>query len=188
MADQWLCLDLSSNPKVPEVLQRLYGTKAEILSFLERNTKRGLNFVGEESLHEVNILRTNQWDVMPYAEEFADGQSLRANQLAIKVWYIDDPHHGRLRVLITYMNRLAYSVDGGETYSPIPISGAPYFGLLKLLKRDDDQVIKNTLAFVDGLVDDQEVSISQALYDPKQPFMWPWWEALDLKNEEDEKV
>jgi hypothetical protein len=177
---------LSSDPRVPEVLQRLYGTKADILSFLDRNTK-SLNFAGEESLYEVTILRTNQWDVTPYVEEFADGQSLRADQLAIKVWYIDDPQHGRLRVLITYMNRLEYSVDGGETYKPITTNGAPYFGMFELLKREDDSV-RNTLSFVDGLVDDQEVSILQALLDPRKPFMWPWWVALDIENEEDDKI
>jgi hypothetical protein len=186
MADQWFCLDLSSDPRVPEVLQRLYGTKAEILSFLDRNKQR-FDFVDEGSLYEVTILRTNQWKITPYIEEFSERQSLRSDDLVVNVWYIDDPHHGRLRCLITHMNRLEYSVDGGETYSPIPTNSTSHFGMFKLLKREDYSV-RNTLAFVDGLVDDQEVSILQALHDPKQPFMWPWWEALDLKNEEDEKV
>jgi hypothetical protein len=184
MAEQWYCLDLSSDPRVPEALQRLYGTKGDILSFLERNKQR-FDFVDEGSLYEVTILRTNQWKVAPYAEEFSERQSLRSDDLVVNVWYIDDPHHGRLRCLITHMNGMKYSVDSGETYNPISISGAPHFGLFKLLKRDNDQVIKNALAFVDGLVDDQEVSISQAVQDPKQPFMWPLWVTLDLENEED---
>jgi hypothetical protein len=183
MAESWFCLDLSSDPRVPEVLQRLYGTKEEILQFLDRNKQR-FAFVDEGSLYKVTILRTNRWRITPYIEEFSERQSLRADQLAIKVWYIDDPQHGRLRCLITHMNGMKYSVDSGETYKPITTNGGPYFGMFELLKQEDDSV-RNTLAVVDGLVDDQEVSISQALLDPKKPFMWPFWVALDLENEED---
>lgn len=154
---------------------------------MDRNKQR-FAFVDEGSLYKVTILRTNRWRITPYIEEFSELQALRSDDMVVNVWYIDDPHHGRLRVLITYMNRLEYSVDGGETYKPIFTNSTPHFGLFKLLKRDNDQVIKNTLAFVDSLVDDQEVSILQALHDPKQPFMWPLWTALDLENEEDDKL
>jgi hypothetical protein len=187
MAEHWFCLDLSLSNNIPEELQRLYGTRKSISEFLNRNPDLRCRS-GKWVICPVGVLASNQWSITPYIEEFSEYQSLRSDDLVVNVWYIDDPHHGRLRCLAASIHRLECSTDAGKTYSPIPMRGVPYFGMFKLLKRDDDQVIKNTLAFVDGLVDDQEVSIPQALLDPKKPFMWPWWMALDLENKEEDKL
>jgi hypothetical protein len=156
-----------------------------ISSFLQHDPNL-VSMVTSKNMYPVQVLATNQWSVRPYVETFAGGRVLQARELCVHVWYVDDPQYGRLRCLIARLERLEYSVDGGVTFAPYACPDRR--ALLRLLRQDDNNRYYNTLAYIDALVDDQAISIPRALENPKPPYMWPLWEALDFENEEDEKV